>query len=61
MTKSRQTNRDSHATSDDSDEDNSDGKSPPSGHHAQEDLVEAKEVDKQLDVLMTDNAKKSGQ
>lgn len=60
MTKSRQTNRDSHATSDESDEDNSDGKSPSRGGRVQ-DPAEAKEVDQQLDVLMADNAKKSGQ
>lgn len=60
MTKSRQTNRDSQHVSDESDEDNSDGKSPPRGGRVQN-PAEAKEVDEQLDVLMNDNAKKSGQ
>lgn len=57
MTRSRQTNRDSIRGSDSSDDDEEDRASPRGRKSGEEGL----EVDQQLDAMMAENSKHSGQ
>jgi len=61
MTRSRQTNRDSLHESSSSEEENEERNSPRGRSLKQEKNGGEDEVDEQLDAMMAENAKKSGQ